>query len=214
MADRQKAGETEKFRQEFQEWLPEGIDIEFDGEYESMYSYKMKNYALLNHDGTVVIKGGALKSRGLEPFQRDFLVELIELKLKRKTEEIPALRARYEKAIQEREFPIEKLAKTVTLQDAPSTYSAKRETGKTPRRAAYELALLSRREYRAGDQISYYVTGEKKNVVVHESAKLVSEWSKGARDENVLYYTSKLAALCKKFGLKDEPFASAQGELF
>ena len=44
-----------KFREEFQKSLPEGIDIEFDGEYVSMYSYKMKNYALLDADGEMVI---------------------------------------------------------------------------------------------------------------------------------------------------------------
>jgi DNA polymerase elongation subunit (family B) len=37
--------------------------VEFDDN-EAMFSYKAKNYALLTHDGDVVIKGGALKSVG------------------------------------------------------------------------------------------------------------------------------------------------------
>ena len=65
---------------------------------------------------------------------------------------------------------------------------------------AYELALRSGREYRAGDRIAYYVTGQRKNVPVHGSAKLVSEWNPGDRDENVAYYLAKLEALYAKFG--------------
>src|SRR6202040_3681772 len=59
--------------------LPHGIEVEFDEQFEAMFSYKAKNYALLTKDGDVVIKGGALKSRGLEKFQRNFLEEMIKL---------------------------------------------------------------------------------------------------------------------------------------
>src|SRR5437762_44535 len=38
--------------------LPEGIEIEFDEQFDAMFSYKAKNYALLTKDGEVVIKGG------------------------------------------------------------------------------------------------------------------------------------------------------------
>jgi hypothetical protein len=73
----------------------------------------------------------------------------------------------------------------------------------------YELAAGSGREYRAGDTISYYVTGEKKNVAVVENARLSVEWNAGRRDENVPYYLAKLDALWDKFCGAD----SAQGEL-
>src|SRR5437762_4756817 len=49
--------------------LPPGIEVEFDEQFDAMFSYKAKNYALLTKDGDVIIKGGALKSRGLEKFQ-------------------------------------------------------------------------------------------------------------------------------------------------
>ena len=195
--------QREKFRGDFQKSLPEGIEVEFDGEYEAMYSYKMKNYALLTSDGEMVIKGAALKSRGLEPFQRSFLRESIRMRLEGREKEIPALRNRYKKAIEEREWPIRELAKTENLQDAPGTYAEKQRKGKGSKRATYELALRSGREYRAGDQVSYYVTGEKKSVAVHENSKLVSEWDPKDRDENVPYYLAKLEALYKKFGEED-----------
>jgi DNA polymerase I len=196
----------EKLRKAFAESLPKGIEIEFDGEYESMYSYKMKNYALLTSDGEMIIKGAALKSRGLEPFQREFLGSVIRMKLEERDSEVMGLKDSYDKEIRERNWPIEKLAKTERLQDSPATYQAKRAKGKGSRRAAYELASRSERDYRAGDQVSYYVTGEKKSVAVHEAAKLLSEWNPRKRDENVPYYLSKLDTLYKKFGAD-----SAQG---
>ena len=55
------------------EVLPKGIDIEFDAKYRAMFSYKAKNYALLDEDDRMILKGGALKSRGMERFQRQYL---------------------------------------------------------------------------------------------------------------------------------------------
>jgi DNA polymerase elongation subunit (family B) len=187
------------FHRAFQQWLPEGIEIEFDGEYQAMFSYKMKNYALLTRDGELIVKGGALKSRGLEPFQRDFLREALRLRLEGRDDELARLKSEYVTAIRERRWPLEKLAKTETLRDSPQSYKRKIDKGKRGRAAAYELALRSNREYRAGDQVSYYVSGTKKSAPVHESAKLVSDSVEGERDENVEYYLAKLEALCEKF---------------
>ena len=202
--------EMEKFRSDFAASLPPGIDIEFDGEYVSMFSYKVKNYALLCADGEIIIRGAALKSRGLEPFQRSFLREMIRLKLEGRDDELPGLKQRYEEAIRERQWHITELAKTEVLQDSPATYSARVARDGRARSAVYELALASGREYRAGDQISYYVTGDRKNVAVHENARLVAEWNPEKRDENVPYYLAKLEALYRKFA---ETETSSQGQL-
>src|SRR5438874_1098060 len=92
--------------------LPEGIEIEFDEQFDAMFSYKAKNYALLTKDGEVVIKGGALKSRGLEKFQRVFLEEMIKLIVKGKPDAIADLRNQFEKKIRNREWKIDMLMKT------------------------------------------------------------------------------------------------------
>lgn len=193
------AAARDAFRRDFEKALPPGIEVEFDGEYEAMFSYKVKNYALLEPGGGIVIKGAALKSRGLEPFQRRFLREMIQLRLEGRDGELPALKTRYGEDIAGRRWPIAMLAKTETLQDSPATYAAKVGAGGRGRNAAYELALASGREYRAGDQISYYVTGTRKTAPVHSSARLVSAWDPEARDENVAYYQAKLDALYDKF---------------
>lgn len=199
------------FQCDFQSMLPEGIAVDFDGRYVAMFSYKMKNYALLDDHGKILIKGAALKSRGLEPFQRNFLREWLRLKLEERDAEIPELVRRYRRAIENREWPIRLLARTETLQDAPATYAERVRRGARGRHAAYELALKSGRDYRAGDTISYYITGTRRAVTAHEEAKLVSEWDPEHRDENVPYYLAKLDALCKKFDAGSEN--TGQGQL-
>lgn len=180
--------------------LPEGIEVEFDEQFEAMFSYKAKNYALLTKNGDVLIKGGALKSRGLEKFQRVFLEELIKLKMQNRAEEIGALREEYERQIRSGELPIDMLMKTDTLQDSLEKYRTKIGAGGRNRAAAYELALASGRAYKPGDQISYYIKATPKKVAAYEAAKLASEFDPENRDENKDYYVAKLDELVKKFG--------------
>jgi DNA polymerase I len=180
--------------------LPPGIEVEFDEQFEAMFSYKAKNYALLAKDGEVIIKGGALKSRGLEKFQRVFLEEMIKLIMEANAGAIADLRDRFERKIRDREWSIDMLMKTDTLQDSLEKYRAKIAGSARNRAAAYELALASGRNYKPGDQISYYITGSGKKVAAYENARPVSEFDPQNRDENIDYYIAKLDDLVKKFG--------------
>jgi len=179
--------------------LPPGIDVEIDEQFDAMFSYKAKNYALLTNDGDVIIKGGALKSRGLEKFQRVFLEEMIRLIMQGKPEAVGDLRNQFERKIRNREWKIDMLMKTDTLQDSLDKYRVKIAGSARNRAAAYELALASGRNYKPGDQISYYVKATPKKVPAYEAAKLASEFDPQNRDENVDYYIAKLDDLVKKF---------------
>ena len=179
--------------------LPPGIDVEIDEQFDAMFSYKAKNYALLTKAGDVIIKGGALKSRGLERFQRVFLEEMIKLIMQGKSEAVGDLRNEFEQKIRNREWKIDMLMKTDTLQDSLDKYRAKIAGSARNRAAAYELALASGRSYKPGDQISYYIKATPKKVPAYEAAKLASEFDPQNRDENVDYYVAKLGDLMKKF---------------
>jgi DNA polymerase, archaea type len=194
--------------------LPVGIDVEIDEQFDAMFSYKAKNYALLTKDGYVVIKGGALKSRGLEKFQRVFLEEMIKLIMQGKPETVGDLRNQFERKIRNREWKIDMLMKTDTLQDSLEKYRAKIAGSARNRAAAYELALASGRNYKPGDQISYYVKATPKKVPAYEAAKPASEFDPENRDENVDYYIAKLDDLVKKFsGLTTVALAPKQESL-
>jgi DNA polymerase elongation subunit (family B) len=179
--------------------LPTGIDVEIDEQFDAMLSYKAKNYALLTKDGDVVIKGGALKSRGLEKFQRVFLEEMIKMIMQGKSDAIADLRNQFDRKIRNREWKIDMLMKTDTLQDSLEKYRAKIAGSARNRAAAYELALASGRNYKPGDQIGYYIKATPKNAPAYEAAKLATEFDPENRDENVDYYIAKLDDLVKKF---------------
>ena len=179
--------------------LPQGIEVELDEQFEAMFSYKAKNYALLTKDGDVIIKGGALKSRGLEKFQRVFLEEMIKLIMQGRPEAIVDLRSQFEKKIRNREWKIDMLMKTDTLQDSLEKYRAKIAGTARNRAAAYELALASGRIYKPGDQVSYYIKSTPKKVPAYEAARFAGDFDPQNRDENVDYYVAKLDELVKKF---------------
>ena len=207
--------EIDELRQGLAKELPPGIEVEFDEQFDAMFSYKAKNYALLTGEGEVVIKGGALKSRGLEKFQRVFLEEMIKLLMQGKPEAIAEMRVALEQKIRGREMPIDWLMKTDTLQDSLEKYRQKIAGSARNRAAAYELATTSGRNYRPGDQIRYYITGTGKKVAAYENAKLASNFDPKNRDENIDYYIAKLDELMKKFAEFTTAPAptSAQGSL-
>ncbi|MGI9086711.1 MAG: DNA polymerase domain-containing protein [Chthoniobacterales bacterium] len=179
--------------------LPPGIEVEFDEQFEAMFSYKAKNYAFLTKTGEIIIKSGALKSRGLERFQRVFLEDMIKLLMEGRAAAIPQLRDDFEGQIRGGAMPIDLLMKTDTLQDSLDKYRAKIAGSARNRAAAYELAIASGRNYKPGDQISYYVKATPKKVAAYEAAKLASDFDPQNRDENVDYYVAKLDELVKKF---------------
>jgi DNA polymerase, archaea type len=179
--------------------LPEGIEVELDGRYMSMFSYKKKNYALLDESGNVIIRGSGLRSRGIEKYLREFLSAMIRLLLEGKGEEVYQLYEDFHERLKRHQMDIGLLAKTETLSESPETYQQKIKAKKRNRAAAYELALSSGRDFRAGDQVSYYVTGSEKKVRAFENCKFASAYDRTQPDENVAYYQAKLLDLLKKF---------------
>jgi DNA polymerase, archaea type len=187
--------------------MPAGIRLEIDGRYPAMFSYKMKNYVLLDDRGEMTIRGSGLKSRGLERFQRRFMEELFRLLLEDRRAEIPQIHAGWRGRIERHEIGIRELMKTETLQDSPDLYREKIGGKRRNVSAAYELALKATRPYLSGDQISYYVGGRGLRVKVNTAAKMASEYDPANPDDNVEYYLAKLADLYEKF----RPFVERPG---
>jgi DNA polymerase, archaea type len=193
------AGVEDELLARLGETFPEGIQLELGGRYPAMFSYKMKNYVLLDRGGKLLIKGSGLRSRGIELFQRQWMEEMFRLLLTGRRAEIPALVRRWEEDFTARRVPVRQFMKTETLQESPGAYRDKVAAGTRNAGAAYELALRAERPYQAGDQVSYYVTGESARVKVNEAAKLAAAWDAAAPDENTAYYLAKLRELAEKF---------------
>ncbi len=187
--------EAKRMEELVQAELPEGIEVELDSTYKAMFAYKAKNYALLGHDGKLRVTGAALKSRGLEPFQRRYIHELIQLILTGTAADIRRLYERYTTAIENHEFPVRDFATREVLSTPPRVYQEKLAKGQGRRSAAYELAVSSGRDYKQGDQVAFYVTGTNKRVAVTDAAKLLADANPSTRDENIPYYLDKLSKL-------------------
>ncbi|MEI6055903.1 MAG: DNA polymerase domain-containing protein [Lentisphaerota bacterium] len=196
-----------KLESDIQNVLPEGIEVELDSIYKKMFCYKSKNYALLSEDGEMSITGAALKSRGVEPFIRAYLKDIIRILLCSDGDELKKVTDDYKYKIETSAFPLSKLSKSETLSESPEGYKAKITQGTTRRSAAYELALKSNRGYKQGDQIAYYVVGNKKKVSVVDNCQLLKD-APEKRNENTAYYIQKIDELYTKF----KPFMESESD--
>lgn len=196
---------VKEFVKDIASTLPEGINLAFNGIYKKMLSYKKKNYALLDKNGNIEIKGASLISRGMEPFARKYISECVKFLLNNEIEKIHELYKSLFKSIAERKIDIYELAKTETLRERLDRYQELVRLGKRNRSAAYELAIASGRNYRQGDKITYYITGSSPDVRSFENCKLVDDWNPLRRDENVQYYLFKLNDYTRRFEVFFKP---------
>jgi len=190
--------------------LPQGIEVEPDGRYRSMFAYKAKNYALLCYDESVIIKGSGLRSRGEKPYLREFMRELIERLLLGRGETVESLYQEYCARLRRRDLSAAWVARTETLGEAPESYREKVRVGSRNRSAAFEIALASNRTYRAGDQISYYVSGSGREATAYEQCRPLDSFDPQHPDINVTYYIDKLRHLKTRF----EAFLPQEPTLF
>ena len=181
------------------EKLPPGITLELDGRYPAMFSYKMKTYALLDARDRVTLKGSAFRSRGLEPFQRRLINELVRLLLLGRRTDAKAVVDRWLADFAAHRVDVRVFARSETLQESLEVYRDRVATGLRPVSAAYELAAASGRPVQPGDQISYYVAGRTARVAVSDVAKPASLWDPARPDENVEYYQSKVLETWERF---------------
>ncbi len=160
--------------------LPPGIQLELAGRYAAMLSYKMKSYALLDERGRLVLKGSALRSRGLEPFVRLLIEELVRLLITGRSDEVKSVIDRWTHDFAAHRVPVRLFARTETLQDPLDVYQQRVRAGARNISAAYEVALASGRDLLVGDQITYYVAGRGRHASVAELARSASLWDPGA----------------------------------
>jgi len=179
--------------------LPAGIQLELDGRYAAMFSYKMKTYALLDERGRLSLKGSAFRSRGLEPFQRQIIAEIIRCLVNGRRGEARAVIDRWLEDFAGHRVELRSFVRTETLQESLEAYREKVRIGARSASAAYELADASGRAVQPGDQVSYYVAGRGANVAVNEYAKLASLWDPARPDENVEYYQVKVLEIWERF---------------
>ena len=125
--------------------------------------------------------------------------EMFYLVLTDKENEIEDLLQKYIDELTNHKWDKKMFIKTETLRESLAVYALKVNRKRRSSSASYELAIKSKRNYQPGDQISYYVIGNKSKVRVFDNCKLTSQWDEKNPDENIKYYKQKLLSLYNKF---------------
>ncbi|MDD2764932.1 MAG: DNA polymerase domain-containing protein [Opitutaceae bacterium] len=196
--------------------LPPGIELEFDGSYASMFCYKAKNYAL--YDGRkIILRGSALRSRGIEPYLKKLTDRLIRHLLGAGDASPLDLLEEYRRRITAREVDITEIAKSEILSQNPEAYEQFVAGGGKPRRAPTEVALQLKPRPRMGDRVAYYIAPKSKGQTSDwQRARPLGSYDREQAPYDPKYYLDKLDDWLERYGrfLGAPPPPKPQGELF
>lgn len=192
--------DPDKLLEKAKSLLPKGVDLEFGGSYEAMFCYKAKNYAL--YDGKkVTIRGSALRSRATEPFLKELSDCLIHYLLGAKKKSPVKLIDEMIQEIESGKMAIERLAKGEYLSQNPEAYEKQVEAGGKSRRASLEVALKSKKNYKMGDQVRYYITEKEKGKTADwQRAHEMDLYDSKKHPYSPDYYIKKIEAWRKRYG--------------
>jgi len=180
--------------------MPAGIELEYDGAYDAMFCYKAKNYALAA-GGEVMLRGSALRSRGIEPFLKRLSDQLIAHLLGVSAESPAKEFAALQEGITARTVPVADLAKTESLSQNPEAYEQWVAGGGKPRRAAAEVALRMKPRPRMGERVSYYVGPRQKGQTSDwQRARPLAEFDAVAAPYDPKHYLEKLEDWRERYG--------------
>lgn len=124
--------------------LPRGISLAHDGSFQGMISLKQKNYALLTHEGRLILKGSSLRSRRDEPVFRHFLRDAARAFIMESPDAARELYLDVAERIQARQVPVTEIARWETITDKTFSSQANRR-----------LAAVAAGE-RVGERIAVY----------------------------------------------------------
>ncbi|MDX2110451.1 MAG: DNA polymerase domain-containing protein [Verrucomicrobiota bacterium] len=195
--------------------LPAGIELEYDGRYDTMFCYKSKNYALW--DGNkVTMRGSALRSRGIEPFLQELTQHFIHFALGIKPDSPAALVESLRNDLQSGKMPIHRIKRSEYLSQNPASYLKEIEGGDKSRRASLEVALTMQPPPRMGDKVSYYITRKEKGKSSDwQRARAVKEYDPVKAPYDPEYYLKKIDDWLERYGEFYQPApVNRQQELF
>jgi DNA polymerase I len=167
--------------------LPPLVHLELEGRYAAMLSHEPKNYALLEYDGSLLLRGVAFRSSRSEPFGDRFLRQAIERLLSGDVTGVRRVFVAMVDALRARAVPTHDVSSRVRLTKSPEAYLQSREKR---RELPYEALLASGRStWSVGDRIRVYRRRNGEGGVVPPE-----EESDGAdqRDYDVPYYVRLL----------------------
>ena len=177
--------------EEISEVMPPGIDIDNDGRFERVVSYKRKNYGKIPTGGgldDIQLKGNSLIGRGMEQFLRQYIEHQMKALAARDVERMAEIHSRLKSAIMNRELSPDQFKKRGRLKMTMGEY-AESPSNLARYEVAAEWQERTGKEAKAGDTFWYYVSGSEKNPTVFQAAKLIEDYD---GDENRHYLLQRL----------------------
>ncbi len=169
--------------------LPPLVQLEFEGRFAAMLSHEPKNYALLEYDGELILRGVAFRSSRTEPFAAAFLRRVLGRLLVGDVEGVRDIYLGTVDALRRRELSTYDVSSRVRLTKSPEEYLSTRETR---RELPYEAMLASgSKEWSVGDRVRVYRTRNGTGGVVAEPGDSNAPFP-DARDYDVAWYVRLL----------------------
>jgi DNA polymerase I len=187
--------------------LPSGITLMPFHHYKKILSYRKSNYAVLDQNDNILIKGNSLISRGMERYLRIFIQRFIECLLMNDLTRLHHTYATaYTHIVKHNWTPMD-FCKTEFLRMDTETYQKEISAGRITPSPGLEAAVRSSLYVKANTRLSYYISGTETEADVARSSRLVEDWDVLGPDENVAYYLAKLHEAVNKFREFFEPTA-------
>ena len=168
--------------------LPRGIEIDNDGRFERVVSYKRKNYAKIPHGkglGDIKLTGNSLIGRGVETFLRQYIEHQMKAVAAEDVERMAQVHERVKKAIMNRDLSPDQIAKRGRLKMTMDEYA-----DSPSNLARYEVAKTweerTGKEAKAGDTHWYYVAGDDTDPTVFKDARLIEDYNEDANRHYLL----------------------------
>ena len=171
--------------------LPPLVQLELDGRYAAMLSHEPKNYALLEYDGTLILRGVAFRSSRAEPYGEAFLRRALERLL---VGDVDGVRLAYLEtldALRAHELSSRDVSQKVRLTKTPEHYLRTRDSR---RELPYEAMLSNgRTSWHAGDRVRVYRAAGGSGSIVHEADEGAHDPDRAdPRDYDVEHYSRLL----------------------
>ena len=179
--------------------LPEGTALVLSHYYKQMFSYRKNNYALLDQNNNVFIKGNSLISRGMERFLKVFIQRVIDCLL---TNDLKRMHHSYATAhtqVMHHQWTPLDFCRTDIVHTDTETYQKEVLSGQITASPAMEAVVHSSIFVKANSKVSYYFTGSEAGITLSRSSRLIDEWNTHQPDENTAYYLARLHEAIGKF---------------
>jgi DNA polymerase, archaea type len=196
-----------KFIERLSQTLPDGTSLILSHRYNQMLSYRKNNYALLDQNNNVLIKGNTLLSRGMERFLRVFIQRMIECMMTSDFNRLHhAYATAYTQVMHHKWTPADFCRTDITRTDT-ETYQKEISSGEATSSPAMEAVVRASLFVKANSKVSYYFTGSDAGIALARNSRLIDEWDPFHPDENSAYYLTRLHEAVGKFREFFEPAA-------